>query len=107
MSNITSVSTGGNHTCAIDALSDLYCWGHNRYGQLGDGTTTDSLIPLEIMSNITSVSTGGNHTCAIDTNLDLYCWGDNTFGQIGNVDPNYVDFVYLPNIIDPNSFVLK
>ena len=44
---VSGISAGMNHTCAI-ADGDIYCWGRNVYGELGDGTTIDSLLPVKI-----------------------------------------------------------
>ena len=39
------VSAGGGHTCGVTTTNVAYCWGENYSGQLGDGTTTNRLIP--------------------------------------------------------------
>jgi alpha-tubulin suppressor-like RCC1 family protein len=85
-SHVTQVVLGYQHTCAIDNLNDLYCWGENTDGQIGDNSNTNSLAPTHIApsSSFTFVAVGSRHTCALDTQQDLYCWGDNTFGQLGN-----------------------
>lgn len=84
---ISSIGTGGqnSHHCVI-INGGLYCWGHNAYGQIGDGTTTTRTTPTQTFaqgSGVTAVSLGGSHTCAI-INGGLKCWGYNAYGQIGN-----------------------
>jgi alpha-tubulin suppressor-like RCC1 family protein len=98
-----SVSTGALHACGPvnssvngTAFSYAYCWGDNSSGQLGNGTTTNSAMPIVVAGglNFAVVSAGGRHTCGvigIASNLRsptaagaVYCWGDNTFGQLGN-----------------------
>ena len=83
-----SVSAGEAHTCGTDASDDLYCWGHNYYGQVGNGSsgdTPDILTPVLIgATDFSLLSTGRNHTCSIDNGGGLYCWGWNLEGQIGN-----------------------
>jgi len=81
-----SVSAGRNHTCGVKTDGDLWCWGKNSYGQLGDNTIIDSYIPVRESSrssNWESVSSGGYHTCGIKTDDSLYCWGEHKYGQLG------------------------
>jgi len=44
----TSVATGGGHTCGFATSGDLYCWGRNEFGEIGDGTTTSHLTPIRV-----------------------------------------------------------
>jgi alpha-tubulin suppressor-like RCC1 family protein len=89
-----TIAPGGSHACALMGSSDsydLYCWGDNSYGQLGQGSdTTAKPTPTQISGQWLAVATGTNHTCAIKTTNDdgdtidtLYCWGDDEFGQLG------------------------
>jgi len=82
----TRVAAGGNHTCAIREDRTLWCWGRNRYGQLGDGTGVDRAVPTQIGDVATweTVATGYAHTCATRTDHTLWCWGDNSSGQVGD-----------------------
>ena len=78
------VSLGYGHSAVITADGSLYMWGYNYYGQLGNGTTTSSYVPIKIMDNVASVSLGEYHSAAITTDGSLYVWGDNYYGQLGN-----------------------
>ena len=71
-------------TAAVTEGGDLYCWGNNENGQVGNGTTTSQLTPIKILSNIRSVSLVKKRSAAITENGDLYCWGNNENGQVGN-----------------------
>lgn len=74
----------GQHTCAI-ADGGVYCWGNNSHGELGNGSTTTSRVPVTAgsLADVTAVASGYMHTCAL-TAGKVYCWGDNSRGQIGD-----------------------
>ena len=80
-----SYTSGGEFGCGVTALGKLKCWGDNTYYQLGDGTTTASLVPKDIdaATGYADVCTGGSHGCGITTLGDLKCWGNNSSGQVG------------------------
>lgn len=93
------LSLGGFQSAFIDKNGDLYMWGDNEFGQLGDGTTENSLVPKKIMSNVSSVSLGGACNAAITENGDLYMWGSNSGGSFG--DGTTIDS-YIPKKIMGN-----
>ena len=92
--NVVAVAGSHDHTCAIDTTGQLYCWGNNNHGQLGDNTTVNKSVPTLINGGalagktIAAVTAGASSTnsgtCALDTNNQIYCWGSNTYGQIGD-----------------------
>lgn len=72
---------------AIDENGNLWSWGYNRYGQLGNGTTSRSKkLPYQITQNIefNQISAGENHCLALDNEGNIWSWGLNSFGQLGN-----------------------
>lgn len=79
----SSVTVGGDHSCAIDGAGRMYCWGANLHGELAgiaSGKTTPQLLDGKTWSR---VATSTSHSCGIDANSDVYCWGENRFGEVG------------------------
>ena len=64
----------------------MWCWGLNNFGQLGNGTTTSSSVPVQVKSLTGVVRIGGarDHTLAVKANGTVWAWGDNDFGQLGD-----------------------
>lgn len=81
----TAVSIGTGYGCALVDSGRVRCWGNNFYGQLGDGTTTNSLVPVEVdgLDDAVSIAAGFNHTCAVRATGSIVCWGSNNSGELG------------------------
>jgi alpha-tubulin suppressor-like RCC1 family protein len=80
------VSVGNWHTCGLDLNGGVWCWGNNTYGQLGDGSGMNQVIPVRLDSALrfADVACGTYHTCAVDSDGAAWCWGNNDYGQLGD-----------------------
>ncbi|MCW1969636.1 MAG: RCC1 repeat-containing protein [Anaerolineae bacterium] len=81
-----SISAGKNTTCALLSDDNIYCWGANGRGQLGNNTVNDQTAPTKVaqIDKAQSVQVGIDHACAILINNTVMCWGANSGGQLGN-----------------------
>lgn len=83
---VVSVTTGGAHSCALLSDGTAWCWGENGNGELGDGTTKSSTVPVRVpgLTGLIAVSAGYSHTCALTSKNRVWCWGSDLFGELGN-----------------------
>ena len=84
---VLAITAGVSHTCILVTAGGARCWGGNLFGQLGDGTASDRLQPVDVLglaSGVTAIVAGGFHTCALAGDGNMKCWGRNSFGQLGN-----------------------
>lgn len=90
------VVTGATSTCALNTNGEIYCWGWDGFGQLGNEDNdvsqsgqdreifAPSLVHLpENSSAVSMASSESHHKCAILNNSDTVCWGTNNYGQLG------------------------
>ena len=78
--SFVEITSGAHHhTCGLTRSGILWCWGQNPFGQLGDGTTEDSNVPVQAAPSLKfrSVDAGTYHTCGMATDGTAYCWGSN------------------------------
>src|SRR6266496_4303223 len=81
-----TIAGGGGHSLALCSDSTVRAWGGNNYGQLGNGTNTNSIVPVQVsaLSGITAIAGGGYHSLALKNDGTVRAWGDNIDGQLGD-----------------------
>ncbi|MCP9496174.1 MAG: FG-GAP-like repeat-containing protein [Pyrinomonadaceae bacterium MAG19_C2-C3] len=85
LSGVTAIKTGDKHSLALKD-GRVYAWGFNSNGQLGDGTTTQRLAPIEVvgLTNVIAIGGGASHSVALRGDGTVWVWGTNAAGQVGD-----------------------
>lgn len=86
LEHISAISVGSSYFLALGQDGTVWAWGSNTSGQLGNGTTQASDVPVRVhgLSNVVAISAGNRHAAAIDAEGNLWTWGSNTGGQLGD-----------------------
>lgn len=93
--DIVEISASGIHTLALDSSGNVWAWGCNREGGLGDGTTTDSYVPEQIpIDHVISIQAYGTSSVALKDDGTVWTWGGNTLGYLG--DGSGVEYRSMP-----------
>ncbi|KAG2572219.1 ultraviolet-B receptor UVR8-like [Panicum virgatum] len=89
---IKQIACGDSHCLAVTMAGEVQSWGRNQNGQLGLGTTEDSLLPQKIQAFegvcVKMIAAGAEHTSAVTEDGDLYGWGWGRYGNLGLGDRN-------------------
>jgi alpha-tubulin suppressor-like RCC1 family protein len=86
ISTATAIASGPLYNvCAILSSGGVQCWGQNQSGQLGNGTTTNSSVPVNVtgISTATTIAVGSAHVCVTLSGGTTKCWGSNSYGELG------------------------
>ena len=105
LTDVIAIEGGGNHSLALKSDGTVWAWGDNYSGELGDGTATDKLIPVQVtgLTDIISISSKSGHSLALKNDGTVWAWGHNGYGELGDgttVNKNIpVQVIGLTNII--------
>jgi alpha-tubulin suppressor-like RCC1 family protein len=81
-----AVAAGLSHTLMLRADGTVRAWGWNYYGQLGDGTTTNRTLAIDVagLTDVVAIAAGGDHSVALKRDGTVWTWGKNSDGQLGD-----------------------
>lgn len=85
--SVTSIAAGEAHSCAVTGGGGVYCWGSNGSGELGNGSNTQSSVPVAVSglgSGVSQAAAGSFYSCARLSDSSAQCWGGGGDGQLGN-----------------------
>ena len=91
LTNGAAITAGESHTCVARTDGGAWCSGLNTNGQVGDNSTTQRNVPVQVLgpdgvgtlSGVVSAARGSAHFCSGTTATKAYCWGLNASGQLG------------------------
>ncbi len=85
---VTAISAGFAHSVALTSTGAVLAWGKNYNGNLGNGSTTDSDVPVKVNlpagTKVTAIAAGAEHNLAVTSTGAVLAWGYNAYGQLGN-----------------------
>ncbi|MEI8240986.1 MAG: DUF4082 domain-containing protein, partial [Actinomycetota bacterium] len=86
LSSVVALAGGDAHMCALTSAGAVKCWGYDGFGQLGDGSTNNSAVPVDVVglqSGVRTITAGGFGMCALLYSNDVKCWGRNSEAFLG------------------------
>lgn len=90
------ITSNNANTVALDTDGNVWTWGKNSSGQLGNGTTTDNDTPQKVLGNVAMISTGQNAVLAITKNNELYSWGSGLYHKLPKDNSNDTENYLVP-----------
>jgi alpha-tubulin suppressor-like RCC1 family protein len=86
LTGVVAVAAGANDSFALRGDGTVWAWGWNGFGQLGNGTNTDSRAPVQVegLSGVTAIASQGESSLALRSDGTVWAWGANSVGELGN-----------------------
>jgi alpha-tubulin suppressor-like RCC1 family protein len=91
LTGVIAIASRAAHSIALKSDGTVWTWGYNFYGQLGDGSTTNSKIPVKVkdsngvvLGDVVAIASGGYHSIALKKDGTIWTWGNNLLGQLGD-----------------------
>jgi alpha-tubulin suppressor-like RCC1 family protein len=87
LTGVTAIASGSLHGLALKSDGTVWTWGNNGSGQLGIGTTGNSIgTPVQVigLANVVAIAGGASHSLAMKSDGTIWAWGDNSAGELGN-----------------------
>lgn len=112
LEDIVQLSAGIRHTCALDKVGRVFCWGSNHYRQLGVGSTAGAIsgatqVTIPSGSPVRLLSRGGDTSCVVTDAEELFCWGSNQHGQAGVTPESDGGVPLVFNLVTPTRLLLE
>jgi alpha-tubulin suppressor-like RCC1 family protein len=88
----TSLAGDSDGNCAVLSSGGVDCWGYGFYGELGNGTFSQTAVPVAVvdvggsgtLTDVTSLGSDGETYCALLSSSGVDCWGEGAAGELGN-----------------------
>ena len=85
LNTVTAIAGGGSHTLVVQGAATVWASGRNASGKLGDGTTIDRSLPVQVhnLHGIKAIEASDHHSVAVNDGT-VWAWGDNAWGELGD-----------------------